>query len=113
MLEARGYNLFATEGTHKFFHDNGVKTTLLHWPDEEDRHPNTIEYIRDKKIDLLINIPKNYTKRELKNGYQIRRNAIDFNVPLITNARVASAFIYGICKYDLKDISIKSWDEYQ
>lgn len=113
MLEARGYNLFATEGTHKFFHDNGVKTILLHWPDEEDRHPNTIEYIRDKKIDLLINIPKNYTKRELKNGYQIRRNAIDFNVPLITNARVASAFIYGICKYDLKDISIKSWDEYQ
>lgn len=113
MLEARGYNLFATEGTHKFFHDNGVKTMLLHWPDEEDRHPNTIEYIRDKKIDLLINIPKNYTKRELKNGYQIRRNAIDFNVPLITNARVASAFIYGICKYDLKDISIKSWDEYQ
>lgn len=112
MLEARGYNLFATEGTHKFFHENGVKTTLLHWPDEEDRHPNTIEYIRDKKIDLLINIPKNYTKRELKNGYQIRRNAIDFNVPLITNARVASAFIYGICKYDLKDISIKSWDEY-
>ncbi len=113
MLEARGYNLFATEGTHKFFRDNGVKTTLLHWPDEEDRHPNTIEYIRDKKIDLLVNIPKNYTKRELKNGYQIRRNAIDFNVPLITNARVASAFIYGICKYDLKDISIKSWDEYQ
>jgi carbamoyl-phosphate synthase large subunit len=113
MLEARGYNLFATEGTHKFFRDNGVKTTLLHWPDEEDRHPNTIEYIKDKKIDLLVNIPKNYTKRELKNGYQIRRNAIDFNVPLITNARVASAFIYGICKYDLKDISIKSWDEYQ
>ena len=113
MLEARGYNLFATEGTHKFFHENGVKTTLLHWPDEEDRHPNTIEYLRDKKIDLLINIPKNYTKRELKNGYQIRRNAIDFNVPLITNARVASAFIYAICKYDLKDISIRSWDEYQ
>jgi carbamoyl-phosphate synthase large subunit len=113
MLEARGYNLFATEGTHKFFHENGVKTQLLHWPDEEDRHPNTIEYLRDKKIDLLINIPKNYTKRELKNGYQIRRNAIDFNVPLITNARVASAFIYAICKYDLKDISIKSWDEYQ
>ena len=113
MLGTRGYNLFATEGTHKFFHENGVKATLLHWPDEEDRHPNTIEYIRDKKIDLLINIPKNYTKRELKNGYQIRRNAIDFNVPLITNARVASAFIYGICKYDLKDISIKSWDEYQ
>ena len=112
MLTQRGYNLFATEGTHKFFMDNGINNTLLHWPDEEDRHPNTIGYIKEKKIDLVINIPKNYTKRELKNGYQIRRNAIDFNVPLITNARVASAFIYGICKYELKDISIKSWDKY-
>ncbi len=112
MLTERGYNLFATEGTHKFFMDNGINNTLLHWPDEEDRHPNTIEYIKEKKIDLVINIPKNYTKRELKNGYQIRRNAIDFNVPLITNARVASAFIYGVCKYELKDISIKSWDQY-
>ncbi len=113
MLEERGYNLYATEGTHKFFYENGVKTTLLHWPDEEDRQPNTIDYIKNKKIDLLINIPKNYTKRELKNGYQIRRNAIDFNVPLITNSRVASAFIYALCKYDLNGISIKSWDEYQ
>ena len=112
MLKAKGYNIFATEGTHRFFTDNGIENTLLHWPDEEDRHPNTIEYIRDKKIDLVINIPKNYTKRELKNGYQIRRNAIDFNIPLITNARVASAFIYGICKYTINDISIKSWDEY-
>ena len=112
MLKAKGYNIFATEGTHRFFTDNGIENTLLHWPDEEDRHPNTIEYIRDKKIDLVINIPKNYTKRELKNGYQIRRNAIDFNIPLITNARVASAFIYGICKYNINDISIKSWDEY-
>jgi carbamoyl-phosphate synthase large subunit len=112
MLTERGYNLYATEGTHKFFMDNGINNTLLYWPDEEDRHPNTIEYIKNKKIDLVINIPKNYTKRELKNGYQIRRNAIDFNVPLITNARVASAFIYGICKYELKDISIKSWDSY-
>ena len=112
MLTERGYNLFATEGTHKFFMDNGINNTLLHWPDEEDRHPNTIEYIKEKKIDLVINIPKNYTNRELKNGYQIRRNAIDFNVPLITNARVASAFIYGVCKFELKDISIKSWDQY-
>ncbi|MFW6259573.1 MAG: carbamoyl-phosphate synthase (glutamine-hydrolyzing) large subunit [Tangfeifania sp.] len=112
MLTERGYNLFATEGTHKFFMDNGINNTLLHWPDEEDRHPNTIEYIKEKKIDLVINIPKNYTNRELKNGYMIRRNAIDFNVPLITNARVASAFIYGVCKYELKDISIKSWDKY-
>jgi len=112
MMQERGYNLFASEGTHRFLYDNGVKNTLLHWPDEEDRHPNIIEYIREKKIDLVINIPKNYTKRELKNGYKIRRSAIDFNVPLITNSRVASAFIYAVCKYDLKNIPVKSWDEY-
>ncbi|MBN2772739.1 MAG: carbamoyl-phosphate synthase (glutamine-hydrolyzing) large subunit [Prolixibacteraceae bacterium] len=112
MLKERGFNLFATEGTHRFLMDNGVENTLLHWPDEHDRHPNTIEYIRSKKLDLIINIPKNYTSRELKNGYQIRRNSIDFNIPLITNARVASAFIYAICKIDKEDISIKSWEEY-
>ncbi len=112
MMQERGYNIFATEGTHRFLHDNGVENTLLHWPDEKDRHPNTIEYIKQKKLDLVINIPKNYTTRELKNGYKIRRNAIDFNVPLITNSRVASAFIYAICKYELKDLPIKSWDSY-
>ena len=112
MLSERGFHLFATEGTHRYLSENGVESELLHWPDEEDRHPNTIEYIRQKKIDLVINIPKNYTKRELKNGYQIRRNAIDFNIPLITNARVASAFIYAICKLTMEDISIKSWEEY-
>jgi len=112
MLKERGYNIFATEGTHRFFVDNGIENTLLHWPDEEDRSPNTIGYIRDKKIDLVVNIPKNYTKRELRNGYQIRRNAIDFNIPLITNARVASAFIYAFCKYDLEDLNIKSWEKY-
>jgi len=113
MLLERGFNLFATEGTHRFFMENGVENTLLHWPDEEDRHPNTLEYLQEKKIDLVINIPKNYTKRELRNGYNIRRNAIDFNIPLITNARVASAFIYAICKYSPETIAIKSWDEYQ
>ena len=112
MLKEKGYNLFATEGTQRFFADNGVESTLLYWPDEDDRHPNTVDYIKEKKIDLVINIPKNYTKRELKNGYKIRRSAIDFNVPLITNARVASAFIYAICKYNIEDIAIKRWDEY-
>lgn len=112
MLRDRGINIFATEGTHRFFSDNGIENTLLYWPDEPDRSPNTIDFIKEKKIDLVINIPKNYTKRELSNGYAIRRNAIDFNIPLITNARVASAFVYGICKYDLKGLSIKSWDEY-
>jgi len=112
MLSQRGYNLFATEGTHRFLHENGITNTLLHWPDEEDRKPNTTEFIKSRKIDLVINIPKNFTKRELKNGYQIRRHAIDFNVPLITNSRVASAFIYAICKYKLEDIPVKSWDQY-
>jgi carbamoyl-phosphate synthase large subunit len=112
LLKENGYNIFATEGTHRFLHENGVENTLLHWPDEEDRHPNTLEYLREKKIDLVINIPKNYTKRELSNGYNIRRNSIDYNIPLITNSRVASAFIYGICKYSLNDITVKSWDQY-
>jgi carbamoyl-phosphate synthase large subunit len=112
LLKEKGYNIFATEGTHRFLHENGIENTMLHWPDEEDRHPNTIEYIKGKKIDLVINIPKNYTKRELSNGYKIRRNAIDYNIPLITNSRVASAFIYGICKYKIEDLPVKSWDQY-
>ncbi len=113
ILSERGYNLYATEGTHRFFHDNGVNTTLLHWPDEEDRQPNTIDYLKEKKIDLVINIPKDHTKRELSNGYYIRRSAIDYNIPLITNARLASAFIFAISKYKLEDIGIRSWDEYK
>ncbi len=113
LLKERGYNIFATEGTSRFLADNGVENTLLYWPDEEGKSPNTLEYIKEKKIDLVINIPKNLTKRELHNGYDIRRSSIDYNIPLITNARVASAFIYGICKYSIEDISIKSWDEYK
>ena len=112
MLRDRGIQIFATEGTHRFFAENGVENTLLYWPDEENLSPNTIGFIKEKKIDLVINIPKNYTTRELKNDYTIRRSAIDYNIPLITNARVASAFIYAICKYEIEDISIKSWDEY-
>lgn len=112
MLKERGYNLFATGGTHKFFAENGVETTLLYWPNE-DQKPNTVDYIREKKIDLVINIPKNLSKDELKNGYRIRRDAIDFNIPLITNARLASAFIYSFCKLDMDKISIKHWGEYK
>nr|WP_321354699.1 carbamoyl-phosphate synthase (glutamine-hydrolyzing) large subunit [uncultured Draconibacterium sp.] len=113
MLVEKGYNIFATEGTHKFFRDNGIENTLVHWPDEEDQSPNTIEMIKNKEIDLVVNIPKNHTNRELKNGYNIRRSSIDYNIPLITNARVASAFLYGICKYSLEDIKVMSWDEYK
>ncbi|HSO86599.1 MAG TPA: ATP-grasp domain-containing protein, partial [Draconibacterium sp.] len=112
MMRDRGYNIFATEGTHRFFTENGVENTLLYWPDEDEQSPNTIDFIKEKKIDLVINIPKNYTNRELKNNYLIRRRSIDYNIPLITNSRVASAFIYAICKYEIEDISIKSWDEY-
>jgi len=112
MLKERGYNLFATGGTHKFFAENGVETTLLHWP-SENKQPNTVDYIREKKIDFVINIPKNLSKDELKNGYSIRRDAIDFNIPLITNARLASAFIYSFCKLGQDQISIKHWDEYK
>jgi carbamoyl-phosphate synthase large subunit len=113
MLVEKGYNIYATAGTHKFFEENGIKSTMLHWPDEPDKQPNTLDYIREKKIDLVVNIPKNLSKGELRNGYKIRRNAIDFNIPLITNARLASAFIYAFCKMDISDISIKSWNEYR
>ena len=113
MMKERGINIFSTEGTHRFLHENGVDSTLLHWPDESDRTPNTIQYIKEKKIDLVVNIPKNLTTRELKNGYMIRRSAIDYNIPLITNARVASAFIYSICRYNMYDLPIKAWNEYK
>ena len=111
MLAQKGYKLFATGGTHRFLSENGVDSTLLHWPDE-DVKPNVIDYIREKKIDLVVNIPKNLTHNELKNGYRIRRDAIDFNVPLITNARLASAFIRAFCKLSIDQISIKAWDEF-
>lgn len=113
MLKERGFTIYATGGTHKFFQENGIDTEITYWPDEDDQQPNAIELIKSKKIDMVINIPKNHTKRELSNGYRIRRNAIDYNIPLITNARVASAFIYGICNIGLEGIDIKSWDEYQ
>ena len=112
MLIAKGYNIFATAGTAKFFADNGIEVSILYWPDEA-KEPNIMDYLKNKKIDMVINIPKNLTKRELDNGYKIRRAAVDYNIPLLTNARLASAFIYAICKVDKKDIAIKSWDEYR
>ncbi|HLN72762.1 MAG TPA: carbamoyl-phosphate synthase (glutamine-hydrolyzing) large subunit, partial [Prolixibacteraceae bacterium] len=113
LLSERGFNLYATGGTQKFLAENGIDSTRLYWPDETDKHPNTLEYIKDKKIDLVINIPKDHTSREISNGYTISRSAIDYSIPLITNARVASAFIYAFCKYEIEDLSIKSWDEYK
>ena len=112
LLEERGYNLFATFGTHDFLKMNGIKSTPLHWPDE-DKKPNAIDYLKGGMIDLVVNIPKDLSKNELFNDYAIRRGAVDFNIPLITNARLASAFIIAFCKLDISEISIKSWDEYK
>ncbi len=111
MLVEKGYNLFATKGTAKFLEMNGLQATALHWPDE-DAQPNVLEYLQNKMIDLVINIPKDLSKEELNNDYTIRRSAVDFNIPIITNARLASAFIYSFCKLSPDDLQIKSWDEY-
>ena len=110
-LKEKGYLLYATRGTQQFLEANGIEATVAHWPDEESK-PNTIDLIRKKVVDLVINIPKNLTKTELSNDYLIRRNAVDYNIPLITNARLASAFILAFCKMDMNDIKIKRWDEY-
>jgi len=112
MLYDKGYNLFATRGTALFLEQHGIPATILHWPDE-DKSPNTLEYIKDKKVDLVINIPKNLSKTELDNDYVIRRAAVDNNIPLITNSRLAVAFLTAICKLTLNDLAIKSWDEYK
>jgi carbamoyl-phosphate synthase large subunit len=111
LLEEKGYNLFATRGTAQFLEMNGIAVTMLHWPDE-DKKPNTLDYLRNKMIDLVINIPKDLSKTELSNDYLIRRSAVDFNIPLITNGRLASAFLMAVCKLPLEEIAIKSWDEY-
>lgn len=112
LLIEKGYNLFATKGTAQFLEMNGIETTVLHWPDE-DAKPNTLDYLKNKMIDLVINIPKDLTQDELMNDYTIRRSAVDFNIPLITNARLASAFLIGICKLSIDEIIAKSWDEYK
>jgi carbamoyl-phosphate synthase large subunit len=111
MLAEKGYNLFATRGTADFLKMNNIEAVVLHWPDE-NKKPNTLDYIRNKMIDLVINIPKDLSSSELSNDYSIRRSAVDYNVPLITNARLASAFIIAFCKLSEEDIAIKHWQEY-
>ncbi|KAI4469316.1 carbamoyltransferase family member [Holotrichia oblita] len=111
VLQEKRYNLYATQGTADYLATNGIHAEVLHWPDT-DMKPNTLDYIKEKKIDLVINIPKNLSEIELSNDYTIRRSAVDFNVPLITNARLASAFIHAFCRLDKRDIKIKSWNEY-
>jgi carbamoyl-phosphate synthase large subunit len=112
LLKKNGYNLFATGGTQKFLEENGVESTFVAWPDDQDASLRVDDMISEKKFDLIINIPKNLTERELTNGYRIRRGAIDYNIPLITNARLASAFIKAFCRITQNDIEIKHWAEY-
>ena len=111
-LKAKGYNIFATGGSSKFLTENGVENTRVYWPSEEGQ-PQALDMLHKKEIDMVVNIPRDLTATELDNGYKIRRAAIDLNVPLITNARLASAFIHAFCTMDIEDIAIKSWDEYK
>ncbi len=118
MLEAAqqlnrcGYRIYATGGTHRFLNDNGVPALRVYWPSEADMHPQALQLLHDREIDLVVNIPKNLTPAELTNGHKIRRAAIDLNIPLLTNARLASAFIHAFTTLSLDDIEIKPWDEY-
>ena len=113
MLASKGYNLFATGGTHRFLQENGVPSTLVYWPSETGMQPQALDMLHEKKIDMVVNIPRDLSVGELDNGYRIRRAATDLNIPLITNARLASAFIKAFCTLSVDDIQIKSWQEYK
>ncbi len=115
-LQDKGYTVYATKGTADFLGDNGVAATVLGWPDQDPAVsglPNVLDYIKERKIDFVVNIPKNFTKDELNNDYTIRRSAIDFNIPLITNARLANDFIVAFCRMGREDLKIKAWNEYK
>ena len=111
-LVNHGYEIYATGGTAKYFSDNGIPNTLVHWPSDEGQQPQALDLLHQHKIDMVVNIPKNLTSHELTNGYKIRRAAIDLNIPLITNPRLASAFIDAFCNLSLDDIPVKAWGEY-
>ena len=111
-LKAKGYNIFATGGSSKFLTENGVENTRVYWPSEEGQ-PQALEMLHKKEIDMVVNIPRDLTPTELENGYKIRRAAVDLNIPLVTNARLASAFINAFCSMSIDDIAIKSWEEYK
>ncbi len=112
MLHNKGYKIYATSGTHTFLNDNGIPAIRCYWPSQPDMQPQALQLLHDKAVDLVVNIPKNLTSAELSNGYKIRRAAIDLNIPLLTNARLASTFIRAFSTMPLNDIEIKSWDEY-
>ena len=112
-LKDNGYVLYATGGTHKYLKENGIDNIEVFWPSDEGKHPQALQMLHEKKIDMVVNVPKNHTARELDNGYKIRRAAIDLNIPLITNPRLASAFIHAFCSMSVDDLQIKSWSEYR
>ena len=112
MLKQHGYELYATVGTSKYLAENGIENTCVYMPSDEGQYPQALDLLHEKKIDMVVNMPKDLTPRELTNGYKVRRAAIDLNVPLITNSRLASAFISAFCNVSLDDIDIKAWGEY-
>lgn len=112
-LVNNGYKLYATVGSSKYLTENGIENTLVYWPSDKDKKPQALDMLHNHEIDMVVNIPKDLTASELSNGYKIRRAAIDLNVPLITNGRLASAFINAFCRVKLDDIDIKSWAEYK
>ena len=113
LLHSKGYTLYATQGTHDMLAENGIPSTLVFWPTEEGKHPQALDLLHERKIDMVVNINKNLTAGELTNGYRLRRAAIDLNIPLLTNARLASAFITAFCTLPIEELQIKSWAEYK
>ena len=111
-LIEHGYQLYATGGTSRYLAENGIANTLVHWPSEEGQQPQALDLLHNHDIDMVVNVPKNLSVGELTNGYKIRRAAIDLNIPLITNSRLASAFINAFCTKSLDDIEIKAWSEF-
>ena len=111
-LHNSGYSLYATGGTHQFLTDNGIPAVKVYWPSQPDMQPQALSLLHDKEVDLVVNIPKNLSETELTNGYRIRRAAIDLNIPLLTNARLASTFIHAFTTMSIDDIEIKPWNEY-
>ena len=113
MLHEHGYELYATGGTSRYLTEQGIPNTLVHWPSDADQKPQAIELLHEHKIDMVVNIPKDLTAGELTNGYKIRRTAVDLNIPLLTNSRLAAAFIQAFCTITPADLAIKSWEEYK
>ena len=113
LLHEQGYELYATQGTHDMLAENGIPSTVVFWPTDEEKHPQALDLLHEKKIDMVVNINKNLTAGELTNGYRLRRAAIDLNIPLLTNARLASAFITAFCTLPIEELQIKSWAEYK